>query len=141
MIAYGYDKEGFYTGEKTCQLDPIETAISGNEVWLLPANATYEKPPKEKEGYFVKFKGGSWVYEKIPTPPIPPEPTEDEKKEIVRAVRNSYLQGTDYTQLEDAPFTEEEKAEYREYRQYLRDYTDTENWWESNPKTFNEWKK
>ena len=61
MIAYGYDKEGFYTGEKTCQLDPIETAISGNEVWLLPANATYEKPPKEKVGFNIKFKGGAWI--------------------------------------------------------------------------------
>ena len=72
--------------------------------------------------------------------PQAPEPTEDEKKESVRAVRNSYLSGTDYTQLPDAPFTEEEKIEYQEYRQYLRDYTKEEDWWEQNPKTFAEWK-
>lgn len=68
------------------------------------------------------------------------EPTEDELKQRVRAVRNEYLQYYDFTQLVDAPFTDEEKAIYAEYRQYLRDYTEGENWWLQNPKTFEEWK-
>lgn len=137
MKAYSYDEEGFYKGEVECQLDPIETQMSGEEVWLLPANSTYDKPPKEKEGYNIKFIDGAWVYEKIPEDP---EPTEDEMKANVRAIRNNYLQGTDFTQLEDAPFTEEEKAEYREYRQYLRDYTETTDWWLQYPLTFEEWR-
>lgn len=69
-----------------------------------------------------------------------PEPSIDELKAQVRAVRDSYLQETDFTQLPDAPFTSEEKAQYAQYRQYLRDYTEGENWWLSNPKTFEEWK-
>jgi hypothetical protein len=69
------------------------------------------------------------------------EPSIDELKTQVRAVRDSYLQETDFTQLPDAPFTTEEKAQYSEYRQYLRDYTRGENWWEENPKTFEEWSK
>lgn len=68
------------------------------------------------------------------------EPTEDELKQRVRSVRNEYLKDTDFTQLNDAPFTSEEKLQYADYRQYLRDYTDTEDWWLSNPKTFDEWK-
>ena len=64
---------------------------------------------------------------------------EDKLKEQVRSVRDSFLQATDYTQLPDAPFTDEEKAQYAEYRQYLRDYTETPNWWLENPKTFDEW--
>ena len=72
--------------------------------------------------------------------PEPYIPTEDEKKAIVRSVRNQYLLETDFTQLPDAPFTAEEKLVYTQYRQYLRDYTNTENWWESNPLTFDEWK-
>lgn len=40
----------------------------------------------------------------------------------VLKIRQQYLDSTDFTQLADAPFTSEEKAEYREYRQYLRDY-------------------
>jgi hypothetical protein len=67
-------------------------------------------------------------------------PTEDELKTNVRRVRNEYLQYYDFTQLVDAPFTDEEKAVYSEYRQYLRDYTEGESWWLSNPKTFEEWK-
>lgn len=82
-----------------------------------------------------------------PTPPVPPpeppqpEPTEDEKKAAVRMVRRMMLQTTDFTQLGDAPLDETEKQYYREYRQYLRDYTEIENWWEQNPKTFDEWKE
>lgn len=69
-----------------------------------------------------------------------PEPSIDELKAQVRAVRDSYLQETDFTQLPDAPFTSEEKLQYAQYRQYLRDYTEGENWWLNNPKTFEEWK-
>jgi hypothetical protein len=68
------------------------------------------------------------------------EPAEDELKQRVRSVRNGYLKDTDFTQLNDAPFTSEEKLQYAQYRQYLRDYTEGENWWLNNPKTFEEWK-
>lgn len=79
-------------------------------------------------------------YFQIGDEPKPYVPTEDEMKESVKRIRNSYLQQTDFTQLSDAPFTVEEKAEYAEYRKYLRDYTEEENWWLQNPKTFEEWK-
>ncbi|NLG85170.1 MAG: hypothetical protein GX493_11325 [Firmicutes bacterium] len=39
----------------------------------------------------------------------------------VRARRNQLLCLTDWTQLPDAPLTEEERAAWREYRQALRD--------------------
>lgn len=69
-----------------------------------------------------------------------PEEPEDDKKQKVRSIRNEYLQYYDFTQLVDAPFTDEEKAVCAQYRQYLRDYTEGENWWLNNPKTFEEWK-
>ena len=80
-------------------------------------------------------------YFQIGPEPQPYVPTEDEMKENVKMIRNIYLQQTDFTQLSDAPFTVEEKAEYSEYRKYLRDYPEEENWWLQNPKTFEEWKK
>lgn len=40
-----------------------------------------------------------------------------------------------------ADLSEEEKALYTNYRRYLLDYTEQENWWEQNPKTMNEWKE
>jgi hypothetical protein len=36
--------------------------------------------------------------------------------------------------------SEELKQNYTNYRRYLLDYTDGENWWEALPKTLEEWK-
>ena len=70
----------------------------------------------------------------------PPEPTVDELKANVRAVRNRYLEQTDkYLSVSDFPITDEEREQYKAYRQYLRDYTETEGWYESNPLTFDVW--
>lgn len=71
--------------------------------------------------------------------PKPYIPTEDELKAQVRAVRNQYLEQTDKVMLVDYPITDEERELYKQYRTYLRDYTLTDNWWESNPQKFEEW--
>ena len=66
----------------------------------------------------------------------------EQRKEQVRAVRNRYLEQTDkYIALSDYPITSTQKAKYKRYRTYLRDYTLTENWWESEPLKFDEWNK
>ena len=69
-----------------------------------------------------------------------PEKPQEEKEKEVRAVRNQYLADTDKYMIIDFPISEEEREEYKAYRQYLRDYTKQENWWEQNPLTFDEWK-
>ena len=67
------------------------------------------------------------------------------KQEVVRSVRNDYL--VEYVDkivsnpLRWADMTEEEQNKVKNYRKYLLDYTEEENWWEQNPKTFNEWVK
>lgn len=63
----------------------------------------------------------------------------ENKKEQVRAVRNSYLQATDIYMLVDFPISDEAKSAYKTYRQYLRDYTAQEDWWENEPETYEEW--
>ena len=74
MIAYHFNEETFiYDGEQECQLDPLESEIAGHDIWLLPANCTWDKPLPYKEGYASKWNGTSWEYEKLPDP-IPPEP-------------------------------------------------------------------
>ena len=48
---------------------------------------------------------------------------EQDKEKVgneIKAWRNEQLEKTDFTQQVDAPFTEEKKAKYREYRQALR---------------------
>ncbi len=39
----------------------------------------------------------------------------------IRAERNAYLNGCDWTQMTDSPLTDEKKAEWATYRQELRD--------------------
>ena len=57
----------------------------------------------------------------------------------VRIIRDLYLTETDKTMLVDFPISEEEREKYKAYRKYLRDYTENNNWWLANPKTFEEW--
>lgn len=63
----------------------------------------------------------------------------EQRKEQVRAVRNQYLKQTDKFMLVDYPITDDERELYKQYREYLRDYTLPENWWESEPQKFEEW--
>lgn len=47
----------------------------------------------------------------------------DNQEELVRAKRNSLLTSSDWTQLSDAPLTQEDKSLWASYRQALRDIT------------------
>ena len=70
-----------------------------------------------------------------------PEKPVEELQAQVRSVRNQYLEQTDKYMIADYPITEEERELYKQYREYLRDYTLSENWWKVNPLTFEEWNK
>lgn len=63
----------------------------------------------------------------------------EEKQARVRAVRNQYLEETDLYMIADFPITEEQRNQYKAYRQYLRDYTMQESWWEELPLAFENW--
>ena len=63
----------------------------------------------------------------------------EQRKEQVRSVRNHYLEQTDKFLLSDYPITSTQKAKYKQYRVYLRDYTLTEDWFEHEPMSFADW--
>ena len=65
----------------------------------------------------------------------------EQKKAEVRSVRNQYLEQTDKYMITDYPITDDERELYKQYREYLRIYTEANLWYESNPFTFDEWKK
>ena len=109
--------------EIEAQIDPLESVKQKKEIYLLPANSTYEKPLDEKDGFKVKWQGSSWIYEKIPEPEPEQEPTIEELSAIKRIERNSLLGQTDAKMLPDFPITAEEKELWLLYRQYLRDIT------------------
>ena len=138
--AYKYDSASKkYIGEINCQLDPLESKATDKEIWLLPACSTFETPLEAKEGYDVVWNGSTWEYKETPQPEPEPEPTPEEIQERMRAIRNTYLSYWDFSQLRDAPFTEEEKDALTAYRQYLRDYTKEEDWWMAEPLKYEDW--
>ena len=76
--------------------DPKASERLGKDVWLLPANATFDVPLEAKEGYKVVFENG-WQYEKLPEPEKEPEPTLEElkltKREEINDARDAAEQG------------------------------------------------
>ena len=67
------------------------------------------------------------------------------KQDYVRGIRNSYLveyvDGAVSNPLRWADMSQELKDMYTNYRLYLLNYTEEDNWWEQNPKTLDEWKE
>ncbi len=81
-----------------------------------------EEPTAEKP--IVKYREiNEQIEQYAESSPIPaiPELTEEQQEMQVRAQRNSLLTLCDWTQLPDAPLTAEQKQEWAEYRQALRD--------------------
>ena len=58
--AYLFDeKTKEFKNEVNAQLDPLESTKAGKDIYLLPANATWEHPPI-KEGYTTVWNGKEW---------------------------------------------------------------------------------
>ena len=68
-----------------------------------------------------------------------PEPTVEEKQAKSRAIRNSLLVDSDKYLMPDFPTDDAGRELYIQYRQYLRDYTQSPNWWESKPLKYEDW--
>ena len=69
-----------------------------------------------------------------------PDKPQEVKEQEVRAVRNQYLADTDKYMIVDFPISDEEREEYKSYRQYLRDYTSQPEWFEKEVLLFEKWK-
>lgn len=63
MQTYKYHNE---TKEYLCSepafRDPMESKVQGKDVWLLPADSTFEAPMEAKEGYAVVWDDNAWEY-------------------------------------------------------------------------------
>jgi len=70
MKIYHYHPEtGEYLGQGVADESPLEPGV-----WLIPAHATTQQPPKPGEGQRVVRAGDSWSIEAIPQPEPDPEP-------------------------------------------------------------------
>lgn len=60
MQVYKYDEQTKeYIGTEQALIDPLETELQGKEIYLLPANATFEKP-NLKDGFASVWNGTQW---------------------------------------------------------------------------------
>jgi hypothetical protein len=116
--AYTFHSEtGVFIGVDFAQESPLEPGI-----FLLPAGATFVEPPQFAEGKQAVWNGETWEVQDIPPPPEPPAPEpEPVTWEVIRRKRSGLLFQSDWTQLADAPLTQEQKNAWAVYRQALRD--------------------
>lgn len=70
---------------------------------------------------------------------IVPEPTVEEKQAQTRAIRNGLLVDSDKYLMPDFPTDDAGRELYIQYRQYLRDYTQSPDWWGSEPLKYDDW--
>lgn len=54
--------------------------------------------------------------------------SQEQALDLVRTRRNEMLVSSDWTQLPDSPLSEEEREQWRVYRQALRDITESFQW-------------
>lgn len=61
MIIYNYNKTTKeYINFSEARLDPEETKLLGEDVYLIPSNATVKIPPETVEHQIAVFDGSSW---------------------------------------------------------------------------------
>lgn len=122
MKAYQYDSETKkYIGEIDRQIDPLESELKGEDIYLMPADSTDIVPPEAKDGYDIVFNGAGWEYKEIEKPEPLPEPTIEEKNEQIRQTR-AYLYSSQIDPLHAerqrkvvlGTWTEADEAEYVE---------------------------
>lgn len=102
MLVYHYDEETKkFLYQEEAAIDPLETELRGEDIYLLPAYATFDKPLEAKEGYDVVFDNG-WKYEPIPEPEPEPEPTKEELKKSRIAELETYLASTDWYAIRES---------------------------------------
>ena len=103
-IIYNYDEEGYFTVKSEANINPLETKLKKENIYLLPRNSTFVKIPEIKENKRIKWDKDNqkWIYEDITIPEEPKEEIESESDIIKRLknmailIRSSYLQTTDW---------------------------------------------
>lgn len=75
-------------------------------------------PPREPVGMISIF---GWEE-------VPADLDDISKHSLARAHRNKLLAESDFSQMTDVPMTDEKRAEWRTYRQQLRDLPAHEDW-------------
>ena len=113
LISPGYDEQ-FVDGQSYGSDNFIAKRVSTLTVddmdikWYDSVEDTW-KDRDPRPGVYSSWASGSWSFNSLVF------------WEVIRGQRDDKLSMTDWTQMPDAPLTEEKKLEWRVYRQALRD--------------------
>lgn len=89
----------------------------------------------------VEFElGWNGLYEKGFVPEKPIELCQEEVREYRNRLLETEVDPVVTNPLRWEELSEAEKQVYKDYRRYLLDYTEQEEWWKANPLTLDEWK-
>lgn len=100
-------------GKRPVMVPNPDTRIPPDAIEISPDQ--FERLMKEQQdGATIVLKGDTLTW-------VRSGPTPEEHRAARRRRRDRLLSLSDWTQLPDAPLTEEEKADWRDYRQALRD--------------------
>jgi hypothetical protein len=132
-----YDETGRIVKSIDCPPDMIERQLSEGQGYIETSahdGTHYVKdgelityPERPSNEYQFDFILEQWVDTKTD------EIRAQEALEALRRERNIKLAMSDWTQLPDSPLNEEQKVAWAEYRQALRDITETNAEWPIQP--------
>ena len=109
MRVYTYREDGVYTGYLDIEDSPV-----------IPHLTTIEAPPEIPAGHYAVMSG-TWNIIQGDVPQYPTASMKAREWDIVRISRNTKLQESDWTQVNDAPV---DQPAWAVYRQALRDITE-----------------
>lgn len=68
-IFHYHPDTGLFLGEGKADPSPLETGV-----WLIPAHATTDEPPKPSDSQHIIRVSDAWLVQPIPVPELIPEP-------------------------------------------------------------------
>ncbi len=103
MKYYSFDENGIFNGEVAPQVDPLETEIAGETVYMVAANSTVVAPPAVPEGSVAQWDGSGWVIKA------------DFRGEVVYSISDKSPKIVDYIGDIETGYTNIEPGEYDEW--------------------------
>lgn len=101
----------------------LSPSLDPKSLFQLEDGQSIEPAPEDVTG--LRHSANGWV-------PLPRQAGPDPMIDL-RAERDRRLAASDWTQLPDAPLSDEQKAAWAVYRQALRDMTETAGDWPEPP--------
>lgn len=112
-LYYSKTERGFFDSD-------VHSEIPNDSIRITEEHRAYLLN-EESKGRYITVENGKVVI----TDTDPREYTNDELLFFIRIKRNKLLSASDYTQSSDYPISDEKRQEWADYRQQLRDITET----------------